>query len=284
MQIPAWLGEINFITSYFFQSCEAPFMLFIEANQEPTSELAWELLGFSAADAVQTFFRPKGLRSHRHGRKGKRGKGPGGIPEIPDMIAERIDLYEDFNIKKTGFGRAMLFEVLDTFDRAVWEVVVLNMALDYTYESLQLSLTLPGAHCQAGGRARLEGGDEDVFNNGQFYEIPLTHIIYEHAPVVVGAFRINVPEGRYTVIGKATAVAALDTPEANANIYFGITGSEDGGTWDYPIRNLRGGETRGVAWAATFRGPGSVSVGYRGANGITAYRDCMLTVFPTFKP
>ena len=81
---------INFVTNYYLQGCVPPFWLFIECAQEPAEELLFLLITPDMSDIVEAMFEPKGGRSRRPGRHGRKSGRGIGFPDTSDMVGERI--------------------------------------------------------------------------------------------------------------------------------------------------------------------------------------------------
>lgn len=280
MQIPAWLGDLNFVTDFVYQGCRVPYQLWVQLEAPIAGNTALELLGFDWGDVVRSMFKPKGLRSGRHGRKvGKRGLP--GIPEIPELVIAESQTFEEIKSRKFGFGQALLWEFDEAYQRAVWEVGLLEMAGEFINKSVLATLSLKPTNCGGPGRARITGGEDDPFNNGQRYGIKLGTIVYEEGSAFGGTFNVFVGEGLWTILGNAVAIAGHDDTQGHCEILYTINQSPDGGTWQFTLDNIAAGQAKSCAWSAIFRGPANVGIDYRHGHNIAHYVDCALTVFPT---
>lgn len=151
--IPGFIDRVNFITSYFWQGCEAPFRLFVTLAGPPAGRAVALLIGIDIDDIVKTFFRPAGLRSHRHGRKGARGRRR--LPELPDVneeIGKRIPGYELFRGRPFGSATQLVFEISDVYDRVAWNVAILDVVSDTVYQGLLGIIALDNTNCPWVGR------------------------------------------------------------------------------------------------------------------------------------
>lgn len=94
---PGFVDKFNFVIDFFQNPCDAPFMLYVETAHKAAGKAVLSLLSFGMDDIARGFFRPKGLRSGRHGRKrnqpGRRRRGNkriGSFPELGEEIGKRI--------------------------------------------------------------------------------------------------------------------------------------------------------------------------------------------------
>lgn len=126
-KIPGWINKIQFIKFWIMNPCEVPWTAYIETARPISGEIALVLLGFDLREFLTAIFKPKWMRSPRHTRKGRRGKPRrGGIPDISEMLADRID--------PDGFGRPdrwylgprMLLEWVEVTDRVAWTIFLLE--------------------------------------------------------------------------------------------------------------------------------------------------------------
>ena len=78
---PSWLDQINTVVKFIDNPCDAPWAVYFETALAPAGRALLTLLTFGLDDVIRGFARPKGLRSGRHGRRGKRSSGilPRGI-------------------------------------------------------------------------------------------------------------------------------------------------------------------------------------------------------------
>lgn len=135
--IPSWINKVNFITNYFWNGCEAPFQLFCEFAKEPSGQAIALIIGLDVDDIVKTFFRPAGLRSHRHGRKGPRGRKK--IPDLPDVneeIGKRIPGQQAIAGRPFGSPTRWVFEFSDVADRVAFNIAIIDVVSDTVYKGL----------------------------------------------------------------------------------------------------------------------------------------------------
>ena len=164
--IPGFIDRVNFVTSYFWQGCEAPFRLFVTLAGPPAGRAIALLIGLDMDDIVKTFFRPAGLRSHRHGRKGQRGRRfPPDLPDVNEEIGKRIPGYEIFRGRPFGSATRIVFEVSDVFDRVAWNLAIIDVVSDTIYQGLLGIIALDNTNCPWVGR----GSGHNLYNTLNTY-------------------------------------------------------------------------------------------------------------------
>lgn len=135
--VPPWINKINFIANYFWQGCEAPFQLFVDFAGPPAGRAVALIIGLSMDDIVKEFFRPAGLRSHRHGRKGPPGRRR--APELPDPnneVAKMLPFQGEVAGRPFGSPTRWVFEGWDVMDRVAFNVAIVDVVSDTVYQGL----------------------------------------------------------------------------------------------------------------------------------------------------
>lgn len=254
-QIPHLDAEINFIVSYIWNGCRTPFMLMIDCAQEPAGEAAMALLDFGFDDILRSFFRPKGLRSGRHGRKRRGKKRFSGVPEISDMMASRIDGLEEFRGRSMQQGTKMLWIIDNWAQRAIWEVAIIDITATFLYKSMLGILKLKATHCAIPGRICCEGQEWDAFNNGQWYAIPIQNERYADGGYFSSTFAAHIPAGARAQVMASVKFTNIDNHQGSVKVRFGILGGPDSAIYEDDLGTLGAGETRDAIFSAIVEGP-----------------------------
>lgn len=144
--------------------CEAPWGAYAEFAVPQSKEILMVFSALSVRDIVKEFFRPRGLRSKRHGRKGRKSRGrAGGIPDPNEMWGKRLVENTDFNRRKYGTPTRIFYAVDDVIDRVTWTLTLVEMSTDLIYESLLGVMEHNGGNCDTlrrmwrKGNNRVEG-------------------------------------------------------------------------------------------------------------------------------
>lgn len=73
---PGLIDKVNYIVRFIEDPCDAPWVVYLETAIPPAGRLLLSWFSFGLDDLIRGYFRPKGLRSGRHGRGGRRGGKP----------------------------------------------------------------------------------------------------------------------------------------------------------------------------------------------------------------
>lgn len=135
--IPPWLDRIRFIAKMELSGCSIPYGVFAENALPAAKEVTMVLLTFGVGDYVKELFRPKGMRSRRHGRKGSKSTGRrGGIPDPADIAAGRNEAKEFFGDRKYGMGTRVFYAATDVLDRLAWTAFLFEGLGEIVYDGM----------------------------------------------------------------------------------------------------------------------------------------------------
>lgn len=152
---PNWLQKVNFITNYLLSDCSADGLLYVEAARPTAYKTLLVFLAIDLQDLVKEFARPKGLRSKRHGRKGRRGgRKLKGLPDASEFTAKRVPGQADFAQRKYGTATRVIYETTDAWDRVAWTAALLDMSADLFYDSIIGVIDSGQTNCPVTSRAR----------------------------------------------------------------------------------------------------------------------------------
>lgn len=152
--------RVNFITAWWWQGCDPPFTLFCQFAGPPAGEAVAILIGLDMGDIVKEFFRPAGLRSHRHGRKGPRkGRNPLDIPDPNEEMAKRLPGHKEWRGRPFGSPTFYAFAIDDIAERVAINVAIVDVVSDTLYQGLLGVLSLDSSVCP--WMARVSRGNSD---------------------------------------------------------------------------------------------------------------------------
>lgn len=273
---PPWLDRIRFIGKYYISGCEAPWGIYAESALPAVKRTLLVFVDISIDQVIKEFFRPKGLRSRRHGRKGWKSRGRrGGIPDIDELVAKGLPGKDDYYNRRYGVGTAVFYVIDDVIDRVEWTVLLLEMVDDITYSSLLGAMEWNSNKCEQirrmwrRGRYHVEGGAgptwEPVGAGPIIYNYgigsPHDEVFYLPAGTFSCTFgaKIKAPSGErqvrlrfrqiespykiYTEGGPFTAPQSENGDALINAVIQGptgvvIEGAEDGGFWDINYSDL----------------------------------------------
>lgn len=156
---PEYVNRFQFITFFIFNKCHHPATLYIEYAFPPAVEAARSILMFDLPQIVRSLFRPKGIRTKRHGRKtaGKRGATSSGIPDYQEQFA--TDVRETFDVgdRVVTDGHRQLWTFLDIGEKWLGRFFLLEIVEEWLYK-WALMIDVNDAQPCSAGSVRAEGG------------------------------------------------------------------------------------------------------------------------------
>lgn len=183
--------------------------MYAEAAVPASKRIFMVFTGLSVQDMVKEFFRPQGLRSSRHGRKGNKARTRGGgIPDPNERVAKNLRSALDVQPPKYRLPNAALYVASDVADRLAWTVALLEMSEDLIYSTLLGVLEGDPKFCPNLGRLhRAAGFSVEGVPGMAWHPVNMPILHYKVKVISDNEVTIRVPEGTYSVtLGfKATA-------------------------------------------------------------------------------
>lgn len=259
-------GELNYIVNYFFNGCRTPWDVVIETAQEPAGEIALSLLMFGWEDIVKSFWRPKGLRQYRHGRKKrKKGKG-GGLPQINDIIAEGLDPHNDVFGPLHNDNLKIWWELENTIERVSYTIMIWDLIETFAFKTIIGILDLKATQCEIPGRISLQNRNYETFNTGQLYDIPLPTVKYVEAPCHAYLYGAEMQNDAYYQV--LVGITAQSTGNAIRPLTMRvlIDAAEGGGIYEKVVPEFGNEATESHIFSGIVKGPAFVNIQV-GCNG-----------------
>jgi hypothetical protein len=202
--IPDFIDRVNFIVRYFWDGCEAPFRLFVEFAGPPAGQAVALLIGLSWDDIAKGFFRPAGLRSKRHGRKGyKGGKRGWELPDPNDEIARRIPGQREFAGRPWGSPTFWAFEISDVADRVAFNLAIVDVVSDVTYQALLGIIEADQSNCPWMARGKSHVGHLTHLTSGGHWQ-------NTGIPIIDYEYRLEMVEHGCELPGSAMYMVAMN--------------------------------------------------------------------------
>ena len=177
---PDWLSEVAFITGWFLQGCSAPWQLIVEFSKAPLWDVVCVFGAFDLEDVMRGFFKPEGLRSKRHGRKGtrdgKKGAGGIGIPDINEVVAQRLSGGNPIRGRPFGNLTTYLFTIADELDRAQFTCMILGLAPDAIFKTMYGMLQANKDLCPQMARVNRAMGYDYIIHSDGFTSTTLANL------------------------------------------------------------------------------------------------------------
>lgn len=255
--VPGWLNQIQFILSYAFNPCDATWVMWIDAAQEPVHDFAMFLIEPDLTQILQSFFTPKGLRSKRHGRKGRRGHKKGvGIPDVDEMIAEKLPGAKEWEHRVYRSGTRSLFVGLGVIDEVQFSMAMVEKTTDTVFNTFVGLVTANPDVCP-NRVTMLRGPNTDtIIGPTTWSAFSASHLEYQHGPIISDQHFVLLPEGQF-IICVAAGILNDDEPNLVAQIRLQQNDDELNVLGVSPEAHLDIGETAHIMADASVIGPGS---------------------------
>lgn len=281
-QVSGLVGELNFVTSYWWNGCRTPFFLMVETAREPAGIVALCLLDLGFDDIIRSFTRPGGAGGHRKTGKtrGNKRKYLSGIPEISDLIAHRIDGTEDWRARDVQQGVRALWKLDGWIQATTWNIAVVELSTDFAYMTLLGVLKLKATKCDVPGRGYIEGNDLDPFNNGQWYALPFQNQVYTEYPVTANALNMFIDDGNYYQVLSSMIATNPTIDNGDVQWELRVAAAEGGGVYQSAVHALPAGGTVSDFFAAIIKGPGFIQL-YQRSHADIVFPNHYITVFPS---
>lgn len=131
---PGIIDKINYVIKYVENPCDAPWTIYFETIGPALGEAIIALLSFGMGDVFRGYFRPRNLRSFRHGRKGKKGRFRGkGIPEIGNALGKKLPGATVASGLSFHQGVKNIWLIDLGLQRVLWWWLVADITVDFFY-------------------------------------------------------------------------------------------------------------------------------------------------------
>jgi len=268
-KVPGYLQGFNGIVYLLENRCEDPWTVYLELAFPALGKAIITLLSFGMDDVIRGYFRPsKGLRGLRHGRKGRKGGRPrGGIPEIGEMIGEKLPGRETFKQRTVSQGVKYLWVIDGIIQRGLWYWLVFDILNTFFYDwASAIFESNAGEDC--GPDRLLAYGASDVSHALFGWNSPFLTDIQYNEGLNWNWISTSLPANkRYTVI---FGLDATSGPGLGGDIRVGLFTD---GTFTTPIelgdvQFLEPESTLGCVVQAEIQGPQLVVIGYKNQQGL----------------
>lgn len=274
---PSWLQKVNFIRKWISNPCDTPYAIYAETAIKPAGDLLLALIGFGLDDVVRGFFRPRGLRSRRHGRKGRKGSRPKElIPEVGEIIGKNIPGAEDVNARKVTDGVKTLWIVDGLLQRALYFWMMLSLPVDFGYDWISGIVRDDNTRCDGWTRMLRYAHDNTVLGLLQWQAIGLGTLNYQHGDITSNAFACSVGPGLYQAVVACTAQTS-DRDENLCDLRIRVVGGPDDGVYPTGAKQVPANSTVGLVASVAFRGP--AAIGWEAGGGLGTWNAIDANVF-----
>lgn len=209
---PSFLDKWNAIIDFIIDPCDAPFLLYVELALPPLGKAIIMWFSFGLDDVIRGYFRPKGLRTARHGRGGKRGgKKPGRIrkalsripgigDDVGDFVGQHLPGAKEAKGRVVSQGVKHLW-ILDGFvQRGLFYWLVADLVTDFLYDWTSLLQESEYCHRDKNSSLYAEGGGGGLPFGGIWYNVEAPTVVKTTGNIGWAVSAANCPNGDWTAI------------------------------------------------------------------------------------
>ena len=131
---PGLITQVNAIVKYVQNPCNAPWAIYFETAVPAFGTAIMSLLEFGFDDVVRGALRPGGLRSHKHTKRGRKGRGGfRGIPELGELLGSQLPGAKEAKGRKVTQGVKNLWLLDGVIQRLLWYWLVVDITVEFFY-------------------------------------------------------------------------------------------------------------------------------------------------------
>lgn len=252
---PSWIDKFNFITFYLFNHCDIDLRIYFETAWDATGNLSWTLLSFGMDDVARGLFRPRGLRTQRHGRRGRKGRPREAIPEIGEMIGRNMDADEVLPSRRIDSGLRHMWTWDGLGQRLLYYMMLIDVVEDFWIDWNTAIIRNPRSQCP--DIARLVRKGDEFYATGSFWlAMSLPTLVLKNVITTEDQFGCLVPGGKFFAVLSCKVKNNTHLPyvgQYQIRLYIGFA---DRRHYDYSVRvELAPGETADLVARSAFVGP-----------------------------
>lgn len=211
---PSFFNKINAVTKFIQNPCFAPWTVYFETAFPALGKAILALLDFGLGDVVRGALRPRGLRSHKHLKRGRSGKGRGkGLPELGNLLGANLPGSRAARGRQTTQGVKNLWIVDGVLQRLLWWWLVIDITNDFFFNWSSAIMASEFCQDQGSGFALAESPQPtSFFSVGNIYTSIPTAIYEYQSPGVSARFAAHWNNGKpFTAVSSIKAHLVLGT-------------------------------------------------------------------------
>ncbi len=180
---PGYFDKVNYVIDSWTRGCEAPWFIYVETMGPAALKAFITLMTFGWDDVARGFFRPRGLRSQRHRRKGKKtGRLARFFPEIGEEIGKRLPGATEVKGRFYGHGEKALWLIDGVIQRGLFWWLIADVTIDFAFN--WTSLLYESDFCKDDGLGRFanEPTEDNAAPGGMWTRVHYDRELYEFPP------------------------------------------------------------------------------------------------------
>ena len=224
-QPPGIIDRVNYVIDFAQNPCDAPWAVYVETALPAALDLFIALATFGLDDIVRGYFRPKGLRSYRHGRRGRRaGRVFRGIPEPGELIARRLPGFERARGRRVSNGVKTLWLIDGVLQRGLWYWLLIDEFSEFFYN--WTSMLNKTEFCQKANQGRALATKDQL--TGAFRDnwlgFGVAAISYEQGPIQIANLSAQALSGVWQLV---LAASVTNTGTSPGDAFLGLARGTD---------------------------------------------------------
>lgn len=149
---PGIIDRVSYVVEFLEDPCEAPWTVYLELALPAAGEAFMALFIPSPDEIIENYLAPGGARSRGKFRRGKGKKGGrirrlGFVPDVDELIADRLPFRQLVKARNVGRGVRFLWTFHGVLERALWYWMVVDMTTQFAYQ--WTSAVAKSEYCQA---------------------------------------------------------------------------------------------------------------------------------------
>jgi hypothetical protein len=218
--MPGIIEKVNYFTDLFVDDCDEPFLVWATTALPPLGQLVLSLVSFGTDDIIRGYFRPKGLRSARHGRGGKKrgirrsglGRALANVPGIGDdtgnMIGKMLPGAQSRTANQVSQGLNNMWRIDGVIQRGLFYWFIADVVSEFLFDwATLIEQSEAGTACGAAALyATGDGGGFPVLSG--FVAVETDTVVKQRGGCTWNQSAIGVPAGIFSASMSLTAMNA----------------------------------------------------------------------------
>lgn len=130
---PGIIDRVNYVTKQLNNPCDAPWVVYAETAGKAALSVAIAIVCFDIFDVARFVFRPAGLRSGRHLRRGKKGANKRRKKGLGRKLANKVPILATLQQRSVSNGVKHLWVIDGIGQRLLWWWLMIDVTTGFFY-------------------------------------------------------------------------------------------------------------------------------------------------------
>lgn len=132
---PDTFDKVNYVIDMWTNPCRAPWYIYVETMWPAALTAFITLITFGWDDVARGYFRPKGLGMRRTSKKkGKKGRGLRGIPELGELLGNKLPGAQEAQGQKWSNAAKTLWRIDSAMQAGLFWWLVADVIEDFAFD------------------------------------------------------------------------------------------------------------------------------------------------------